>query len=56
MNAILCFFQDVISGSGKNSKPVGLSSLKNEPSKKVIVKKPVEKNEVKISDLMRRPH
>ena len=55
MNGVLNFFQDVITGS-KNSKPVGLTSFKHETSKKVLVKSPMQQKDVKLSDLMRKPH
>ena len=57
MNEVLSFFQDVFTGNGVNSKPVGLTSFKtSNNTKKVIIKKPSAKNELRLSDLMRKPH
>lgn len=55
MNEMLSFFQDVFSGSRNNSKPVGLTGFKTS-SKKVIIKKTAHKEEMRLSDLMRKPH
>ena len=54
MNTVLNFFQDIFGGGGQ--KPVGLISFKEAKSVKVLPKKHVQKNEVKLSDLMRRVH
>lgn len=56
MNEVLSFFQDVFSGSNNSTKPVGLSSFKAEENKKNIIKKNNKHEEIKISDLMRKPH
>ena len=52
MNAVKSFIENVFS----DSKPVGLMSFKGEKIKRVIVKKNNSKKDVKLSDLMRRPH
>ena len=55
MNEVLSFFQDVFSNNRGSSKPVGLTGFK-ESSKKVMTKKPSQKSEMRLSDLMRKPH
>ena len=52
MNVMMNFIHNVF----QDSKPVGLMSFKEEKIKKVIIKKDNTKKEVKLSDLMRRPH
>ncbi|MBQ7450406.1 hypothetical protein IJS77_03230 [bacterium] len=53
MNEVLNFFQDFISSELSSQKPVGLSGFKH-PIKQRGIKKPHKKEEVKISDLLRR--
>ena len=55
MNEVLSFFQDVLSGNQNNSKPVGLTGFKD-PAQKVAIKKSSQKSELRLSDLMRKPH
>ena len=55
MNEVLSFFQDVFSNNRGSSKPVGLTGFKT-TSKKVTVKKSSHKEELRLSDLMRKPH
>ena len=56
MNAMFTFIHDVILGTETNSKPVGLTSFRDVKTKPVVEKKHAQKNEIKISDLMRRVH
>ena len=54
MNEILSFFQDMVSSSLTNQKPVGLSSFNHIPKQKPDTKRLHKKEEIKLSDLMRR--
>lgn len=56
MNSMFTFIHDVISGSDASAKPVGLTSFRNTKTKSVPIKKHAQKEEVKLSDLMRRAH
>ena len=54
MNEILSFFQDMVTSNLTNQKPVGLSEFRHPEKQKAIPKKHHKKEEIKISDLLRR--
>ena len=54
MNEILSFFQDMITSNLTNKKPVGLSDFKHVSAPKTSLKKHKKKEEMNISDLLRR--
>lgn len=56
MNEIICFFQEMFGDTSKGQRPVGLTGFKTAPSKEITIKKTVSKNDVRLSDLMRRTH
>ena len=54
MNEILSFFQDMVTSDLTSQKLVGLSGFKHLQKPKQIHKKNNKKEEIKISDLLRR--
>ena len=54
MNEILNFFQDMITSNLTNQKPVGLSCFKHVPKTKPAIKKHNKKEEMSLSELLRR--
>ena len=56
MNGILTFFKGMLSMDSVNDVPVGLKGIETNKAPKVMKKKETAKGEVKLSDLMRRPH
>ncbi len=56
MNEILTFFKGMLSTDSANDVPVGLKGIELNKTSKVLKKKEASKGEVKLSDLMRRPH
>jgi len=54
MNEILSFFQDMVTSNLTNQKPVGLSGFRHPQKPKPMPKRHHKKEEMKISDLLRR--